>query len=185
MKAPIAGILVFVSNYSQGWMNAKPFKVGDNVWPGMELAEIPDLTRSRWTARSRRSTAAASSAGQDVRVRVDSLPEADHGCASSIASRLLTEHDVSNGRPPAASALRAHRQAGPAAAPRDERRHGHRGQPHPERHQHPGQSAVHARRQADRVRGGQQGSTAPVEVEVLARNPDEVAIKRHRRRQRW
>jgi multidrug resistance efflux pump len=43
LKAPGEGIIVYQANYSQGWMNAKPFKVGDQAWPGGGLAEIPDL----------------------------------------------------------------------------------------------------------------------------------------------
>src|ERR1039458_3001544 len=44
LKSPISGFLIFNSNYSQGWVNAKPFKVGDNVYAGMALAEMPDLS---------------------------------------------------------------------------------------------------------------------------------------------
>ena len=43
LKAPLSGIVMYLSNYSQGWMNAKPFQVGDQVWPGGAVAEIPDL----------------------------------------------------------------------------------------------------------------------------------------------
>ena len=43
LTAPITGVINFMPNYSQGWMNAKPFKVGDQAWPGGVLAEIPDL----------------------------------------------------------------------------------------------------------------------------------------------
>ena len=43
IKAPIAGFVVFGFNYSQGYLNAKPFKVGDNAFSGMILAEMPDL----------------------------------------------------------------------------------------------------------------------------------------------
>ena len=43
IRAPIDGMINYLQNFSQGWMNAKPFKVGDQVWPGIVLAEIPDL----------------------------------------------------------------------------------------------------------------------------------------------
>jgi HlyD family secretion protein len=43
LRAPITGVINFLPNYSQGWMNAKPFKTGDQAWPGGGLAEIPDL----------------------------------------------------------------------------------------------------------------------------------------------
>jgi len=60
LTAPIAGVINFLSNYSQGWMNAKPFKVGDQVWPGGVLAEIPALETIELRAKSRRLTAARS-----------------------------------------------------------------------------------------------------------------------------
>jgi hypothetical protein len=44
IPAPLGGVVVFVSNYNQGPLNAKPFKVGDNVYSGMNLAEIPDMS---------------------------------------------------------------------------------------------------------------------------------------------
>src|SRR6185436_13514091 len=43
LEAPITGLINYMPNNSQGWMNAKPFKVGDQVWPGAAVAEIPDL----------------------------------------------------------------------------------------------------------------------------------------------
>ena len=75
ISAPIDGILVFESNYSQGWMNAKPFKVGDNVYAGMEIAEMPDLSTLTMDAKVEEIDRGRIQRGQEVRVRVDSLPE--------------------------------------------------------------------------------------------------------------
>ena len=33
MKAPIEGVITYLMNNAQGWMNRQPFKVGDHVWP--------------------------------------------------------------------------------------------------------------------------------------------------------
>ena len=44
IRAPLTGFAVFAPNYSQGWLNAKSFKVGDNVYSGMNLAEMPDMS---------------------------------------------------------------------------------------------------------------------------------------------
>jgi len=33
IRAPANGVVIYLNNFSQGWINAKPFKVGDNVWP--------------------------------------------------------------------------------------------------------------------------------------------------------
>ncbi len=44
LKSPLDGVINYLPNYSQGWMNAQPFKVGDHAVPGGALAEIPDLS---------------------------------------------------------------------------------------------------------------------------------------------
>ncbi len=75
IKAPLTGFIVFEPNYSQGWMNAKPFKVGDNVWPGGVLAEMPDLDTLQMDATVEEIDRGRIAVGQDVRVRVDALPE--------------------------------------------------------------------------------------------------------------
>lgn len=75
LKSPIDGIIVFLNNNSQGWMNAKPFKVGDNVWPGSSIAEIPDLTTLELKGKVDEIDRSRMKAGQDVRVAVDAFPE--------------------------------------------------------------------------------------------------------------
>jgi multidrug efflux pump subunit AcrA (membrane-fusion protein) len=75
LKSPGSGVLVFTMNYAQGWMNAKPFKVGDNVFPGMNLAEIPDLETQMMDGKVEEIDRGRIAVGNDVRIRVDSLPE--------------------------------------------------------------------------------------------------------------
>src|SRR5262249_39833863 len=43
IRAPISGFVVFATNYSQGPTNSRTFRVGDNVFSGMNLAEMPDM----------------------------------------------------------------------------------------------------------------------------------------------
>ncbi len=76
IKAPIAGWINYMSNFSQGWMNAKPFKVGDQAWPGAGLAEIPDLASLEMEGKVEEIDRGRILSGLDVRIRVDSLPEA-------------------------------------------------------------------------------------------------------------
>ncbi|HWR51027.1 MAG TPA: hypothetical protein VN428_07965 [Bryobacteraceae bacterium] len=76
IKAPIAGWINYLSNFSQGWMNAKPFKVGDQAWPGAGLAEIPDLASLEMEGKVEEIDRGRILLGLDVRIRVDSLPEA-------------------------------------------------------------------------------------------------------------
>lgn len=75
VKAPIAGMVNFLQNFSQGWMNAKPFKVGDQVWPGSVMGEIPDMATLEMEGKIEEIDRGQMEVGQDVRVRIDSLPE--------------------------------------------------------------------------------------------------------------
>jgi HlyD family secretion protein len=74
IKAPIAGFLVFLPNYSQGF-NAKPFKVGDTVGAGQPIGEIPDLSTLELDAKVEEIDRGRIAVGQAALVHVDSLPE--------------------------------------------------------------------------------------------------------------
>jgi HlyD family secretion protein len=174
IKAPLTGFIVFQPNYSQGWMNAKPFKVGDNVWPGGALAEMPDLETLQMDATVEETDRGRISIGQDVRVRVDALPELTMaGKVSQIS--LLAEQSFEF--PPTRS-FRAY-----AAIP------------HPDTRLRPGMNAgmdivinripgaISIPSKALFTRAGkpvvflaESNRYRPVQVQVLARNPDEVAI---------
>jgi HlyD family secretion protein len=75
IRAPLTGFVVFVSNYNQGPVNAKPFKVGDNVFSGMNLAEMPDMSSLVMDAKAEEIDRGRMTVGNDVRVHVDALPE--------------------------------------------------------------------------------------------------------------
>jgi len=75
IPAPLSGFVVFVSNYNQGPLNARPFKVGDNVFSGMNLAEMPDMTSLVMDAKAEEIDRGRMAVGNDVRVRIDALPE--------------------------------------------------------------------------------------------------------------
>lgn len=75
MRAPSPGIIVYLTNYSQGWMNAQPFKVGDQVWPGAAVAEIPDTSTLQMECKVDEVDRGRISVGNEARVRADALPE--------------------------------------------------------------------------------------------------------------
>ena len=75
VRAPSSGVFHLLPNYSQGWMNAKPFKVGDQAWPGGALAEIPDLATLEMEGKVEEIDRGRIALNQEVRVRIDSLPE--------------------------------------------------------------------------------------------------------------
>ena len=75
LKAPGNGIVEYLLNTSQGWINAKPFKVGDQVWPGAAIAQIPDLDTLEMEGKLDEIDRGKVKAGAEVSVRIDSLPE--------------------------------------------------------------------------------------------------------------
>jgi multidrug efflux pump subunit AcrA (membrane-fusion protein) len=174
LKAPIDGILVFESNYSQGWMNAKPFKVGDNVFAGMEIAEMPDLNSLTMDGKVEEIDRGRIQPGQDVRVRVDSLPELVMNAKLDNVSLMA---ETTNEFPP----TRNFRAYASLAKPDSRLRPGMNGGvdiiinripnaisiPSKALFTHAGKPVVYV---ADK------GTYKAVHVDVQARNPDEVAV---------
>jgi multidrug efflux pump subunit AcrA (membrane-fusion protein) len=174
LKSPISGFLIFNSNYSQGWVNAKPFKVGDNVYAGMVLAEMPDLSTLLMDAKVEEIDRGRIAANQEVKVRIDSLPELTLNASVHHIS-LLAE---AGNEFPRVRSFRAY-----AAIP------------HPDPRLRPGMNggmdiivnripkAVSIPAKALFTRAGkpivyvaEHGRYRTVGIEVLARNPDEIAV---------
>jgi multidrug efflux pump subunit AcrA (membrane-fusion protein) len=174
LKAPSDGIVVYLSNNSQGWMNAKPFKIGDQVWPGAAVAEVPDLATLEMEGKVDEIDRGRIAVGDDVRVRVDSLPEA------SLAARLdsISLLTVQTFEWPPTSSFRGYAML---TKPDPRLRPGMNGSmdvvvnritdaisvPAKAVFTHQGKPIVYLA-EKNRYRA--------VEVKVLARNPDEVAI---------
>jgi HlyD family secretion protein len=174
LRAPIAGVLVFSLNYAQGWVNAKPFKVGDNVFSGMNLAEMPDLDTQEMDATVEEIDRGRIAVGNDVLIRVDSLPELTiPGKIRQISLLAETSYEF----PPTRS-FRAYASID-----------------HPDSRLRPGMNggmdivinripnAISIPSKALFTRDGKPivylasgGQYRPTEVQVAARNPDEVAI---------
>jgi HlyD family secretion protein len=75
MRAPIDGVVVYHMNSSQGWVNRQPFKVGDHVWPSAPLADIPDLSTLRMEGKLDEVDRGRVTDGNQALVHVDALPE--------------------------------------------------------------------------------------------------------------
>jgi len=174
VHAPAGGVVSYLMNYSQGWMNAKPFKVGDNVWPGSAIAEIPDLGSLRLKGKVEETDRGKMQLGEDVRVMLDPFPEKPFlGKLESISP--LTEQTFE--WPPS----RSFRAFGSLGAPDDRLRPAMNGRmdvivdrlrnvisvPAKAVFAHDGRPVV--------LVPAKEGLRA-VRVEVLARNPDEVAV---------
>ncbi|MDE3165052.1 MAG: HlyD family efflux transporter periplasmic adaptor subunit, partial [Acidobacteriota bacterium] len=175
LRAPIDGILIFASNYSQGWVNAKPFKVGDNVFAGMQIAEMPDMSTLTMDGKVEEIDRGRIQPGQEVVVRVDSLPElAINAKLDSVSLMAETTYEF----PPTRN-FRGYASLG-----------------HPDPRLRPGMNggldvviqripgAISIPSKALFTRAGKpvvytaaSGGYRPKEVEVQARNPDEIAVK--------
>ena len=75
MRAPGDGVIVYLTNYSHGWLSAQPFKVGDQVWPGAAVAEIPDTSTLQMECKVDEVDRGRISPGNEARVRTDAFPE--------------------------------------------------------------------------------------------------------------
>jgi multidrug efflux pump subunit AcrA (membrane-fusion protein) len=174
VRAPAAGVISYLMNFSQGWMNAKPFKVGDNLWPGSAIAEIPDLGSLRLKGKVEEIDRGKLQLGQPVRVMLDPFPEKPfQGKLEEISP--LTERTFE--WPPS----RSFRAFGSLGAPDDRLRPAMNGRmdvivdrlknaisvPAKAVFAHDGRPVV--------LVLAKEGLRS-VRVEVLARNPDEVAI---------
>jgi HlyD family secretion protein len=175
LKSPSAGVIHYLPNYSQGWMNAKPFKVGDQVWPGSIIAEVPDLTTLEMEGKVDEIDRGRIALDYPVKVRIDSLPE------NTFPARLkqlspLTE--MSWEWPPTSS----FRGFASLDKPDARLRPGMNGsmdvvvQRIPDAISIPAK-ALFTRNAKPVVFVANAGKYEAKEVEVLARNPDEVAVK--------
>jgi hypothetical protein len=78
IRAPAAGSVSLLPNFRAGgpFSRAAPeFRRGDRAWFGAPIAELPDLTAVKMTARVDEFDRGRVQAGSPVRVRVDAVPD--------------------------------------------------------------------------------------------------------------
>jgi RND family efflux transporter MFP subunit len=78
LTAPTDGVVNVLPNFrSQGTFGQSqpPFKEGDNVWTGAEIAEIPDLSQLYIDIKLEEVDRGRIQIGQTVKVRVDAIPD--------------------------------------------------------------------------------------------------------------
>ncbi len=175
VKVPREGMIIFLPNYSQGWMNAKPFAAGDRAWPGSAIAEVPDLDSLEMKGKLEETDRGRIVSGDEVRVHVDSLPEKPLKARLRMISPLTEQ----NFEWPPTRNFRAHAQL----VETDGRlRPGMNGRMDIIVGRQKGALSIPSR--AVFSRNGKPivylthgGRFQAVEIEVVTRNPDEVAIK--------
>lgn len=176
IKAPITGIPVYAQNYSQGWNNARPFKVGDNVFAGMNLAEIPDLDTLEMDVKIEETDRGRIKGGSDVRVRVDSLPELN---LAAKLDRISPLAELSTNEWPPTRSFHGYARI---AKPDGRMRPGMNGGMDIIINRIPNAISIPAKALFTRdgkpiVYVADHGHYRPAGIEVQARNPDEVAVK--------
>jgi len=174
IRAPLSGFVVFAMNYNQGPGNARTFRIGDNVFSGMNLAEMPDMNSLVMDAKVEEIDRGRIRNGDDVRVRIDALPEV------AIAAKITGVSPLAEQGfefPPVRSfrAYAALQNAHPSLRP------GMNGGMDivisrlPDAISIPAK-AVFTRAGKPIVYVAQGGRYIAKEIQVLARNPDEVAV---------
>ena len=140
--------------------DASPFKVGDNGSSGMVLGQIPNLDTLEMDAKLEEADRGQIGVKQDVIVRVDALPELTIPARVSEVSALAElsmDYPYTRSFRASAAILKPDTRLRPG----HERRHGHRRQSDPERHQHSFQGAVHAAPESRSSTWPGTGPTAP------------------------
>jgi multidrug efflux pump subunit AcrA (membrane-fusion protein) len=111
LKAPMSGFLSFSMNYQNAfsYSDGVPYKVGDSVYSGMSLGEIPDLNSLELAGRIEETDRGRVSASLDVIVRIDALPEvvlpAKVSQISPLAETTMNEFPPTRGFTASASIL--------------------------------------------------------------------------------
>jgi len=174
IRAPLTGFLEIRFNYSQGPLSQTRFKVGDSVASGVNLAEMPDLTSLYMDAKAEEIDRGRIEVGQEVRVRIDALPELTIPAKISAISPLA---ELGTDWPPTRNfrAYAALENADPRLRP------GMNGGMDIIVNRIPGAISIPAKAVFTRagkpiVYVAERGRYTAVEIEILARNPDEAAV---------
>ena len=79
LYSPVDGIVqIMTNNRAEGSFGTSrpPFQEGDTVWTGAVIAQIPDLSTLRAEFRINEIDRGRTAQGQDVRIKVDAVPDA-------------------------------------------------------------------------------------------------------------
>ena len=93
LRAPSDGIVNVLPNFrSSGTFgqSTPPFKEGDNVWTGAEIAEIPDLSDMYVNLSLEEVDRGKLQLGQAVRVRVDAVPDKEFNAEIDYISPIAS-----------------------------------------------------------------------------------------------
>ena len=92
VKSPGKGIITYLNNYAQGWMNAQAYKVGDHAPPGSGLAEIPDLATIEMESKVEEVDRGRITVNDAVLVHIDAFPEKTWNAKLTSVSPLTEQN---------------------------------------------------------------------------------------------
>jgi len=176
LTAPINGVIVYTSFYQQASQTSRPLAVGDPVYSGSILAQVPDLSSIQMDAKIEEVDRGKVRAGMDARVRVDALPElnmeAKLGSISPLSQLSLRDWPITSSFRGYAQVLKVEKKLRPGMA----------GTLDIITQRIPNAliiptKALFAQRGRAVVYVARAGKYVPVEVKVVARNPDELAVE--------
>src|SRR6266699_3702977 len=78
LLAPLDGV-VALQNHWQPQGGPTPFKAGDHAWPGAGIAELPDPSKLKISARIEEAERGQLKLGQSATIRVDAVPDGSFG----------------------------------------------------------------------------------------------------------
>src|SRR5436309_3026000 len=78
LRAPLDGV-VALQNHWQPQGGSTPFKAGDRAWPGAGIAELPDPSKLKISARIEEAERGQLKLGQSATIRVDAVPDGSFG----------------------------------------------------------------------------------------------------------
>lgn len=89
LRAPVAGIVSLVVVWRME--GAMPFKPGDHAWPGAPIAELPDTSSLRVTARVDETERGRLAVNQFVNLHMDAIPDRQFTGKIEEISTIATE----------------------------------------------------------------------------------------------
>jgi hypothetical protein len=180
LRAPIAGYAIYAENRSSlaaqlSGGAQQPYRIGDQVSGGMTLAQIPDLTSLLIDSTVEEIDRGRMRVGQEVIVRVDALPDVSIAAGLTAISPLAEMSLDSRGR-----SFHAYAALGAKGDARI--RPGMNGTLDIITERIPNATiipseALFTRNGKPTVHVMAADGFRPTQVEVLARNPDEIAVK--------
>src|ERR1051325_4232356 len=83
LRAPMPGLVV----YEMNWRTSKKVAISDQIWPGMSVISLPDLSKMQVTGNVNEVDVSKVKKGQKVNIKLDAFPDRSfHGTVASVGT---------------------------------------------------------------------------------------------------